>query len=124
VCSGRGTELNSGQGAPRRCEECRGTGIDVAVLTKDKGDCESCLGLGWFGINPKLPIPSSCISGPDRIPYYQVRYASGAVIFNRLDELTTVQISDIAKEIGINVSDLIERESTILSEEECQLAHG
>ena len=64
---------------PLPCESCDGTGV-----RKIKGllpeDCRSCDGLGWFGINPELPIPQR--PGLERVPYFQVRYASGCDIFS------------------------------------------
>ncbi len=105
---------------PIECDQCHGEGIDVNPDTKDKGDCAACEGLGWFGIDPVMPVPFR--AGAARIPYYQVRYASGKVIFNQLDGLSSHQIDTLAKECGVSTRELIEHESKMPIEKELQLA--
>lgn len=73
---------NASHEKPVQCERCGGNGY-TGITNGITDDCEECDGEGWLGVNPELPIPIP--AGSDRIPYYQVRYASGVFLFSQQD---------------------------------------
>jgi len=68
---------------PLPCDYCDATGY-IKINGSPPEDCTKCKGLGWFGINPELPIPHSASS--KCIPYYQVRYASSIFTGQKLED--------------------------------------
>lgn len=96
--------------SPIKCGKCEGTGC-LGAVNEMKSDCKNCDGKGWFGINPVLPI--NLPIGERRIPYYQVRYASGNVIINQLDGLSVDQLDRIAVCLELSLEELFEKESSV-----------
>ena len=65
------------------CPECDGRGrfYDGTVQIEH---CGHCNGLGWFGIEPRLPVQA--IPGSvEKIAMLSVRYASGVPLWNDED---------------------------------------
>jgi hypothetical protein len=66
-----------------RCGECGGMAryFDPAV---ENDDCPHCHGLGWFGIDPRLPVsaPQGTVA---KVAMLSVRYASGLPLWNPQD---------------------------------------
>ena len=66
-----------------RCGVCGGYGR-LYVQSVEVDDCAHCHGLGWFGIDPKLPVTAQPGS-VERIAMMSVRYASGVRLWNQHD---------------------------------------
>lgn len=66
-----------------RCGGCDGTGR-VAAETEEYHDCTACLGLGWFGIDPELPVMAHAGSAA-KVAMLTVRYATGVPLWHVRD---------------------------------------
>ena len=66
-----------------RCGVCGGTGFIRTTLSADT-DCAHCAGLGWFGIDPRMPVMARPGSAA-KIAVLTVRYVSGVCLFNDRD---------------------------------------
>lgn len=69
----------------QRYTRCDGQGF-FAEGPLEERDCSACDGLGWFGIDPRLPLrgrPGSC----EKVVMLAVRYASGVPLWNDADGL-------------------------------------
>lgn len=67
------------------CGRCDGRGFFPDGPFKER-DCDACNGLGWFGIDPRLPVQGHPGS-PEKIAMLTVRYASGVPLWNDADGL-------------------------------------
>jgi hypothetical protein len=66
-----------------RCGECSGMGrILVSGVAYD--DCGACNGLGWFGIDPQMPVMAH-VGSAAKVAMLTVRYASGVPLWHAGD---------------------------------------
>jgi hypothetical protein len=66
-----------------RCASCGGAGR-FFLSNGEHLDCEECVGCGWFGIDPRVPVQAQPGS-VEKIAMLTVRYASGVPLFNGRD---------------------------------------
>jgi hypothetical protein len=68
-----------------RCGMCSGVGYFFED-SPDHVTCEHCGGVGWFGIDPKMPVmahPGSVA----KVAMLSVRYSSGVPLWNAQDSV-------------------------------------
>jgi hypothetical protein len=66
-----------------RCGECDGMGR-FATPSEEYLDCEACLGLGWFGIDPEQPVMAHAGSAA-KVAMLTARYATGVPLWHVRD---------------------------------------
>ena len=66
-----------------RCGMCGGRG-QVAKSDLEYVDCQHCAGLGWFGIDPRMPL-MALQGSTAKIAMLSVRYAMGVPLFDDRD---------------------------------------
>ncbi len=66
-----------------RCTACNGVGRNHAGSRVGE-NCMQCDGLGWFGMDPEMPI-SAQPGSIEKIVMLSVRYRSGLPLWNKND---------------------------------------
>ncbi len=67
----------------QRCPVCDGIGR-LFANTIHRVDCVRCGGMGWFGIDPRMPVKASPGSD-EKVTMLSVRYATGLPLWNDKD---------------------------------------